>query len=160
MLNVFNGPPVSFNRDGGPSLAYSVRGVTAPVVTSRYSIVEIRSQGRPFYVTQVLCEGLEYVHVKKLTATTMTGGGTEQAGSAVNDFGSVAVTGKTYFGSDAAAPADPDAWIGFQAAGAASMERTFACPLFAAANEIISFKVSQLNTALALSVFWVELVQD
>ena len=160
MLNIFNGPPVSFNRDGGPSLAYGARTISGVQVSSEYSMVDIQSQGRPFYITEVVAEEYSSVYMYRSTSTLMDGVPVERVGDSTNEFGSVDTTCKTFGGNSSAVPANPAAKIGFPDGNNSPWNRTFRCPVFARPNEIISFKYSNDGEALELTLFWVEIFND
>ena len=164
MLNIFNGPPVSFNRDGGPSLAYAGRGlVSGTVPASNYGRIEIHSQGRPFYLTAVSGDSLAYVYLQRNAALlSPVTSRTEVVGTSNNQFGSVDTTSKTYVGwGTAAQSADADAadaWIGFDAQ--APLMKSFNVPIFCPANEVLALVYSEAATAFDLSLWWVEIFSE
>ena len=161
MLNVFNGPPVSFNRDGGPSLAYGTRAVTKPAVVGQWGQFEIRSTGRSFYLVGVSRDpdtsGDGKVYVQRKSVTQITVGSGLVSAVASCQFGSVDTSSTTYSGYSTASPSAADAWIGYDP-NAGNHFVQLAYPLFCPANEIITLS-SEANSILEISIFWVETVQ-
>ena len=157
MLNVFNGPPVSFNRDGGPSLAYS--GVYVSVTgASAAPTVQITSIGRPLYVVAINAMDTAYDDIQIEVATTsFIGSETAVVVAPSAQYGSVATTSTVSTGSGTAGAATAPYYTTDVQSPHYSLLMP---PIFVGPNKYVSIKRDASQSALNLTVFWVELVQD
>lgn len=164
MLNIFNGPPVSFNRDGGPSLAHSgvYANLTGVSEGDEAPTIQIKSTGRPLYVVAINAMDNSYNDIQiEIASTSFIASDATKSETAITiassaQYGSVATNSTASKGGGAAGASTAP----YYSTDLQSPHHDLLMPpIFVGPNKYVSVKRDVGVSAMELSVFWVELVQ-